>query len=361
MDSSLLRLQFTDLPLSDRLPSFEGDHRQWIAFKDSFTAEVINNPHLSNVQRLRRLQSCVQGSAAQTLGSWPQREESFADAWATLCEAFDNEYLSVRAHSSAILQLPSLQRGGYQSIREMIDITRNSLRMLDRQLSPPDQRDLLVLDVLESKLDTGSHNAWEMNRPTNRIPSLQQDFLSWLKRRASSFLGRSASTSASESNQQAAGSNQRANPAGARNPASSARSSATGTRQRPRESRPPVDCRNCRGEHPLFRCPLLMRMSRDERKGRLDELRLCHNCLRPGHAAAECRERTCPRCACALHNSLLCPRAYSVNTIIDENVGREEREPAPPGESTESAGPSPSAGAAGAPAGETAGALARPR
>lgn len=291
ISSRSLQLQFAELPLADRLPMFSGAHREWIHFRDIFTAEVIQNPHLTNLQRLRRLQSCVKEDAARALGSWPQREESFSDAWKTLCLAFDNEYLCHAAHCSAIYGLPIWPKATHALIRNMLDVTRNSIRMISRQLGPDQQRDLLILNFLESRLDSTSRNQWEMVRPTDRIPNLQKDFYVWLERRGSGLLSQGTLPTPNNSDRHA-------------------NKASTNTRIIPSAlSRPSFHpCFNCSGNHAFHRCPGILGMNTDERAKRMYELGLCQNCLRKGHTARNCLQSRCPRCARAPHNSIICPK-----------------------------------------------------
>ncbi|XP_017477272.1 PREDICTED: uncharacterized protein LOC108367188 [Rhagoletis zephyria] len=290
-NSRSLQLQFAELPLADRLPVFGGAHREWIQFRDIFTAEVIQNPHLTNLQRLRRLQSCVKDSAARAMGYWPQREESFSDAWKTLCLAFDNEYLCHAAHCSAIYGLPIWPKATHALMRNMLDVTRNSLRMISRQLGAEEQRDLLILNFLESRLDSTSRSQWEMVRPTDRIPNLQTDFYVWLERRSSGLLSQATLPSSNHSERQVnkASTNQRAFPS------VSSRSSTH-------------PCFHCSGDHAFHRCPGIGSMHREEKVKRIFELGLCQNCLRRGHTARNCLQSRCPRCARAPHNSIICPK-----------------------------------------------------
>ncbi|XP_067623901.1 uncharacterized protein [Eurosta solidaginis] len=313
-----LQLQFAELPLADRLPTFRGAHKEWIQFRDVFAAEVIQNPHLTNLQRLRRLQSCVKEDAAKAMGYWPQREESFVDAWKTLCLAFDNEYLCHAAHCSAIFSLPMWPRATHSLIRDMLDTTRNSLRMISRQLGAEEQRDLLILNFLESRLDNTSRSQWEMVRPIDRIPNLRNDFYNWLERRSSGLLSHAMLPSSNHIDKRTT-------------------NQPITQRIKPNVSLTPNynPCFNCSGDHAFHRCPAVQRMNREERGKRIFELGLCQNCLRRGHTARNCLARRCPRCARLPHNSIICPklesnlekgapRALTLAAVIDEETRDEQ-------------------------------------
>ena len=50
------------------LPSFAGDATQWISFWDSFASAIHDNNDLNNIDKFQYLRSCLQGSAAETVG-----------------------------------------------------------------------------------------------------------------------------------------------------------------------------------------------------------------------------------------------------------------------------------------------------
>lgn len=58
----------------------------------------------------------------------------------------------------------------------------------------------------------------------------------------------------------------------------------------------------------IFRCNQFLQMSVTARRSRASELKLCFNCLSPGHrvGAATCRGKGCKQCNYKKHNGLLC-------------------------------------------------------
>uniref|UniRef100_T1IBX9 Uncharacterized protein n=1 Tax=Rhodnius prolixus TaxID=13249 RepID=T1IBX9_RHOPR len=69
------------------LPHFDGDFRRWVAFRDTFTALVVNQPDLTDVERLLYLRDALQGDAIATIQNIPVREGQFQAAWDTLHQA----------------------------------------------------------------------------------------------------------------------------------------------------------------------------------------------------------------------------------------------------------------------------------
>ena len=66
------------------------------------------------------------------------------------------------------------------------------------------------------------------------------------------------------------------------------------------------DCPFKDGQHPVGTCENLKSMKVNERREQVQKLRLCFNCLSPGHMSKDCKSRTCsvPNCG-RRHNRLL--------------------------------------------------------
>lgn len=65
-----------------------------------------------------------------------------------------------------------------------------------------------------------------------------------------------------------------------------------------------VSCKICNGNHPIYKCENLQKLSIIDRMKKMIEERLCINCLALGHLVKDCRSSTCKKCD-KRHNSLL--------------------------------------------------------
>ncbi|CAH2093693.1 unnamed protein product [Euphydryas editha] len=63
-------------------------------------------------------------------------------------------------------------------------------------------------------------------------------------------------------------------------------------------------CFVCKGRHFIYDCPSFLSKTPEQRKAEATRLKLCHNCLRIGHTAYQCKLGTCRECK-RCHNSLL--------------------------------------------------------
>lgn len=78
-----------------------------------------------------------------------------------------------------------------------------------------------------------------------------------------------------------------------------------------------VACRQCQGEHPLWKCATFCGLPLAKRKQSIFDWKLCLNCLRQRHEASQCIFSACTRCPKnQKHSSVLCPtREANVATV----------------------------------------------
>ena len=72
------------------LPTFDGDYHHWQSFNDLFTALIINNQELSDIQRLHYLQSSLRGEAKELTSDISLTESNFQVAYKLLQEHYHN-------------------------------------------------------------------------------------------------------------------------------------------------------------------------------------------------------------------------------------------------------------------------------
>ena len=75
------------------------------------------------------------------------------------------------------------------------------------------------------------------------------------------------------------------------------------------------------GQHPVWTCEKFKSKKVNERREQVQKIRLCFNCLRPGHMSKHCKSRTCTVPSCGrrhnrfLHSDL--PKKETKNNVSD--------------------------------------------
>ena len=63
-------------------------------------------------------------------------------------------------------------------------------------------------------------------------------------------------------------------------------------------------CLICKGTHRIYTCETYKKLKSKERADKIKSLKLCFNCLRPGHINSDCKWSGCKKCLMK-HNTLL--------------------------------------------------------
>ncbi|XP_076302002.1 uncharacterized protein LOC143220171 [Lasioglossum baleicum] len=287
-----------------QLPEFAGAYVEWPSFKDLFKSIVERNKSLGAVDRLQYLKSSLHGEAADLIRDLPTTGENYDRAWAILREQYENKRILVRSCLDKLASLPAMRES---SAQEIINVQKgvlsviNTLEGLGRPITKTE--DWFVYSVVKL-LDPVTRDKWEERIAGSTDPpsfSSLKEFL--IKRRqqleASTKLSSSppahSSNSSNQLNHHEARSNQGSSkPKG---PTRTVRSNHANQSQRPA-------CIMCNEKHYLMQCPKYKALPPAERRGQVEKIRLCCNCL-GRHQVATCPStRSCLTCGERHHSTL---------------------------------------------------------
>lgn len=311
--SSLVRLPAIDIP------RFDGQHKSWLEFRDSFISLIDKNEGIDDISKLRYLQSALQGSPALlVLENLEICAENYKQAWQTLCSRYEKPRLLVNKHLESLFSLDSINKETCTGIRRLIDITNTNLRALKTLKQPVDQWDRIIVFLLESKLDPSTSKEWEHYRSSNLsdFPSLAEllkflenksDYLASLeeskqtkiepyKQKSFTF-----NTNSSQNNSNTSSLYTQGNKSQSTKQNTNIYTNQNTNNFKPKEKQCPM----CKQDHNLFMCEVFRNASIEVRNAKVREAKLCLNCLRPGHPTQKCRCFTnCKYCR-QRHNTLL--------------------------------------------------------
>lgn len=284
------------------LPKFDGNLQDWSSFKDIFKSTVIDNVRISNAQKLTYLKTILSGEAEKLIRSISLTDTNFDIAWDLLSSRYQNDRELLFSILNRLFNQPSVQLQSAQSLRSLIDITKECIRSLEALSRPVDQWDDVLLYHTFQKLDSSSRQLWEQSLPDTSIPSLEA-LMDFLEARA------------------------RALAAGGFDPAYSSASKSEGQSKRIHHvshSGSPQMCQLCSsGEHVLSQCPKFTSMPSHEKSEFVKRRFLCFNCLRPGHSSSNCNSKnSCRKCQRKHH------------TLIHVDVGNANQAPTSPSTTT---------------------------
>ncbi|CAH2004051.1 unnamed protein product [Acanthoscelides obtectus] len=262
------------LPTID-LPKFDGRSDKWLEFRDTFESLIHLNDHITDIQKFHYLRASLVGDAANILVSLEFSSYNYQNAYKALKERYNNEKVLVHQHIQGIFNIEKIMRESASELRKIIDTLSKHLRSIVQLGQPIDNWDALIIFIVTSKLPKVTNQDWEKQNKKFRGPTIEK-FREFLIDRAD-FL----QTIESKNQEKAAEKfESKHNRIGQTRGLLSANAS----------------CVVCKKNHWISGCGIFNKLSVNERIDKAKQLRLCLNCLKPGHFSTVCRANTCKRC-----------------------------------------------------------------
>lgn len=284
------------------LPKFKGDYAEWLKFSEMFKCIIDQDKSLSNIQKLHYLNSCLSDDAASVIQSLEICGSNYELAWNLLEERFNNELNIVRSHVEAIFNLEPIVKLTAIYLRKLTDDFKKHLRALKNLKEPTEHWDLLLIHIVSSKLNKPTQTEWEKLCLT-RADYKVSKFLEFLEQKCKIL----------EKIEMIANNNQINNIKSNKYPPK--------TYQSHHANAINSQCVLCKGDHYIFNCDKFIKQSPINRIEEVKKLKLCSNCLRPGHQTSQCRSSGCRQCH-KYHNTLL---HLPNKTTNQTNISQEPR------------------------------------
>lgn len=184
---SIILQQQQALPQAVKLPElnipvFSGNITEWESFYQLFAALIINNATISDIQKFMYLKSYLKGEPLHLIEPVNLTHDNFKVALNILIDRYQNQFAIINLLINNLVDLPNLIKCTASSLREFITCCKRSTESLKNLNCPVDHWDLLLLNILERKLDFGTRKAFESERDIKKLPTLKQ-FLAFLERR----------------------------------------------------------------------------------------------------------------------------------------------------------------------------------
>jgi hypothetical protein len=208
-----------------------------------------------------------------------------------LKERYDDQRLIIKNHIRALFDLPNVTKDSPASLRQLIDKVDLHLKVLKTLDAPTETWDLLIIHLIELKLDAFTMREWETtNKKT--MPTLK-DMYAYLKDRCRVWEAIQFHKNPEKNRDVQSKSNPQQ-----KSKAPFTRSSSNLATQQP-------SCKLCNQNHFMYQCKQFLNLSVSARIAEVKRLKLCFNCLRStSHSASQCKSGVCKICN-KMHNSLL--------------------------------------------------------
>lgn len=297
------------------IPKFDGNYQNWLEFRDTFISIIHENDNIDNISKFHYLRASLHGSAAVVVRNIDFTKENYITAWKLLCERYDNSRLLVNNHVQALFNVDPISKESSKSIRYLIDTTNKNVRALTILKQPTEHWDTLIIYMMSSKLDSVTNRYWEEYRNTLSEPPTLAQFCKFLRDRADLLESIEENRSTRS---------QRSDNFRSKSFYSNSSVSEHSTKQQ--------KCPMCKSDHTLYNCDKFRDLSIESRITKAKDLRVCLNCLRPGHSHLKCQQPHCRYCKYK-HNTLLHFNKHDETSVPPENVAFNTDSDQPPNDS----------------------------
>ncbi|XP_062551107.1 uncharacterized protein LOC134216156 [Armigeres subalbatus] len=268
-----------------KLQSFNGDIDEWLNFRDLFTLLIHWKPELPEVEKFHYLNGCLQGEPRSLIDPLQVTKANYQVAWDMLLKRYNNSKQLKKRQIQSLLSLPTLSKESIRELHSLLEGFERIVRTLDQVVQPADYKDLLLMNILTSRLDPEEFSSSKENDSLD-------DLREFLNRRVHVLESMPTKSMDTRGVQQP--------PLQAKQKSSLTRTSFTSAQASGGR------CVACSGYHPLFQCSSFQRLSISDRDGLLRTHSLCRNCFRPGHLARECQSKYLCRNCKGRHHTLVC-------------------------------------------------------
>ncbi|XP_053686296.1 uncharacterized protein LOC128735836 [Sabethes cyaneus] len=274
-----------------KLQSFNGNIDDWLSFRDLFTSMIHWKSDLPEVEKLHYLKSSLQGEAKALIDPIKTTRGNYQIAWETLLKRYNNSKLLKKRQIQSLLNLSTVAKESGAELHALLEAFQRIVHTLDQIVQPADYKDLLLVNILITRLDGSTRRSWE-EYSANKEQDCLKDLVDFLQRRVQVL--ESLPSRHSESKRESS-------PVKKRVPSFRVSHNAT--------QNSTGKCPACPETHWLHTCPVFQKMSVANRESLLRIHSLCRNCFKRGHQAKNCLSKySCRKCK-ARHHTMVCFRS----------------------------------------------------
>jgi hypothetical protein len=276
-----------------RLPTFSGKFDDWLDFKNSFTALIVDDESLSDTHKLQYLRSCLKDEAINV----QSEDETFQSLWTALKNMYENKRYIINKHIEDLLTIKSMAKGSSMDLRNILNQAKKHYRALSSFDSDINQlTEVFIIHLITNKLDFTIRKDFELSLEAGKLPEWDKN-ISYLEVRLNTLesyeqMKKITITTTSDKKSNSTTSDKKLN-------------SKVFTLTKESDNRPKqLKCYVCQKPHYLTSCDQFLQQSLDERLDTVKNHKLCYNCLSRTHQIQDCRSSSCKTCN-KRHHTLL--------------------------------------------------------
>lgn len=274
---------------------FDGDIENFTTFYETFCSLVHNQHHIPKIDKFHYLLSCTKGSALNIVKSVPISANNYDLVWQGLLDKYHDNRLLVGRYLDRMLNFTPFTNESSSNLNQFLETFEHSYKAI-KALNIENLDSYILCHIALRSLDPQSRKYFEQSLNQKSIPRFSE-LMSFIHNQIkvldhSSFYNTSDYKTKYIPKKQNFTTERNAR----KNISHSSTSLSNNNKMR---------CLNCGGNHMIFRCDQFRNLTSEQRVGRANQLKLCHNCLKQTHKTNECSsEFKCFICGKS-HNTLL--------------------------------------------------------
>lgn len=143
------------------IPNFSGDIKDWISFRDTFKAVVIDQ-RVSGAVKLHYLRESLKtGDAWKLISEIALSDDAFDVAWQTVVKRYDNKNVIVDSHVTELFKLRFISSDSAKDLWKLVENCAKHLKALESLGEPVEHWDTLIISLIKFRLDDVSKELWE--------------------------------------------------------------------------------------------------------------------------------------------------------------------------------------------------------
>ncbi|KAL4126593.1 hypothetical protein QTP88_010805 [Uroleucon formosanum] len=113
------------------LPTFDGDLRDWVTFRNSFKSLLDKWPNLSDTDKIYYLVGCLKGDAAEAVRGIPLSGDNYHLVWSTLTDRFNCPRLVATTLVDNLLNATSMSQESFHDLNQFLSTFNRNIALLD--------------------------------------------------------------------------------------------------------------------------------------------------------------------------------------------------------------------------------------
>lgn len=262
-----------------KIPEFHGDPTEWISFRDKFKALIHDCKDFTNVVRFSYLQLYLKDKNAPASLKRSATDDGYIDVWKDVCNQYDNDRNLIRSLFDALLKVKHMSDESENEMKRVRNELQACVDSISRIESCTDPFSAIVAHIGLFRMDSHSRDLFE-TKNENQIPVWKH--LSEFLDQRSKTLGNCVVTPKSYS----------------KNFSSSTVKQGISSKPQVKihtvqtvKSPPPAICNFCKGNHFTSRCSQISNLKPKEMLKKIEENKLCSNCL-GRHNISDCSSKS---------------------------------------------------------------------